>query len=257
MKEKFDLRKKDREISKRLVELLKSDNDFGESNDSAEMLAKWNPYDQNAQSPFFDAEWMFGIKTSQSDGGEGNVANKRSPGCNAAPCGGFDIVIGNPPYAQVKKGIVSKEQYPYSEGKDVGKQNLYKLFIEASYNLLKESGISTLIVQSSLMCDMSSAYTRELLLTKAKIQKIIEFPKIAPNNGGQVFKSVLQGTCISIFIKSCPNNDTQFKISINNDISTINSITFENVNQLELKRYFSARYEIPLIMKGEMDIIKK
>ncbi len=200
---------------------------------------------------------MFGIKTRESDGGEGNVANKRSSGCNAAPCGGFDIVIGNPPYAQVKKGIVSKEQYPYSEGKDVGKQNLYKLFIEASYNLLKESGVSTLIVQSSLMCDMSSAYTRELLLTKAKIQKIIEFPKIAPNNGGQVFKSVLQGTCISIFIKSCPNNDTQFKISINNDISTINSLTFENVNQLELKRYFSARYEIPLIMKGEMDIIKK
>jgi hypothetical protein len=26
----------------------------------AEQLAKWNPYDQNTSSPFFDAEWMFG-----------------------------------------------------------------------------------------------------------------------------------------------------------------------------------------------------
>ena len=250
IKEKFNFRQEDRKLSKRLIELLKKENEFGEANDSAEMLAKWNPYDQNAQSPFFDAEWMFGIKT-------GNVENKRSSICNDASGGGFDIIIGNPPYVQVKKGIVSKELYPYSEGKDVGKQNLYKLFIEASYNLLKENGLSTLIVQSSLMCDMSSSFTRELLLTRTKIQKIIEFPKIAPHNGGRVFKSVLQGTCISIFIKSYPNSDTKFKISINNDISTINSLIFENVNQFELKKYFSARYEIPLIIKGEMNIIKK
>ena len=46
---------------------------------------------------------------------------------------GFDIVIGNPPYAQIKKGTYSKKEFPYSEGKDKGKQNLYKLFVERSY----------------------------------------------------------------------------------------------------------------------------
>jgi hypothetical protein len=37
-------------------------------------MTSWDLYDQNASSPFFDMEWMFGLKK------------------------GFDIVIGNPPY---------------------------------------------------------------------------------------------------------------------------------------------------------------
>lgn len=170
---------------------------------------------------------------------------------------GFDIVIGNPPYVQIKKGTVTKELYPYSEGKDVGKQNLYKLFVEASYNLLKESGVAALIVQSSLMCDMSSAFTRELLLTKTQMMQVIEFPKVAPNDNGQVFKSALQGTCISLFSKKQPDSLSEFGISINNDTSTIKSLDFEEVNQFHLKTYFSSRYEIPLIKKGEMSIIAK
>lgn len=166
-------------------------------------------------------------------------------------------MIGNPPYVQIKKGTVTKELYPYSEGKDVGKQNLYKLFVEASYNLLKESGVAALIVQSSLMCDMSSAFTRELLLTKTQMMQVIEFPKVAPNDNGQVFKSALQGTCISLFSKKQPDSLSEFGISINNDTSTIKSLDFEEVNQFHLKTYFSSRYEIPLIKKGEMSIIAK
>lgn len=179
----------------------------------------------------------------------------RPSNCNGR--NGFDIVIGNPPYVQIKKGTVTKELYPYSEGKDVGKQNLYKLFVEASYNLLKESGVAALIVQSSLMCDMSSAFTRELLLTKTQMMQVIEFPKVAPNDNGQVFKSALQGTCISLFSKKQPDSLSEFGISINNDTSTIKSLDFEEVNQFHLKTYFSSRYEIPLIKKGEMSIIAK
>ena len=70
---------------------------------AAQLLANWDMFDQNTSSSFFDAEWMFGVKK------------------------GFDIVIGNPPYVQLKKGIYPKSQFPYSEGKDKGKQNLYKL----------------------------------------------------------------------------------------------------------------------------------
>ena len=227
---KFDLRQEDKAIRMELeAELVR--NGFGQKN--AKLLSTWDPYDKNKTADFFDAEWMYGIKD------------------------GFDIVIGNPPYVQVKKGLVSPEQYPYSEGKDMGKQNLYKVFVEASYNYLKQNGVSCLIVQSSLMCDMSSAYTRELLLTKTTIKQIIEFPKVAPHENSQVFKAVLQGTCISIFMKRIPNMNIEFGISINNDTSTINSLEFESAKQFALKEYFSTRYEIPLIKKGEMNIISK
>ncbi|GAA8926050.1 hypothetical protein BTM233_04130 [Helicobacter pylori] len=53
---------------------------------------------------------------------------------------GFDCIIGNPPYMQVKKGLYSSIFYPFSEGKDIGKQNTYKVFIELGFNLTKQKG---------------------------------------------------------------------------------------------------------------------
>ncbi|GAA7163823.1 hypothetical protein HpCK100_02180 [Helicobacter pylori] len=54
---------------------------------------------------------------------------------------GFDGIIGNPPYMQVKKGLYSSIFYPFSEGKDIGKQNTYKVFIELGFNLTKQKGL--------------------------------------------------------------------------------------------------------------------
>ncbi|GAA7199463.1 hypothetical protein Kyoto80A_05720 [Helicobacter pylori] len=81
---------------------------------------------------------------------------------------GFDCIIGNPPYMQVKKGLYSSIFYPFSEGKDIGKQNTYKVFIELGFNLTKQKGLISLITQSSIMCDCSAQFTRELLLNIAK-----------------------------------------------------------------------------------------
>ena len=67
---KLRYRQRDEELRNAIaVELEKN----GWKSDNAQKLAKWDPYDQNASSPFFDSEWMFDIAD------------------------GFDIVIGNPP----------------------------------------------------------------------------------------------------------------------------------------------------------------
>ena len=203
------------------------------SHGAAQQLADWDMFDQNTSSSFFDPEWMFGVK------------------------GGFDIVIGNPPYVQIPKKVYSASFFPYSEGKDVGKQNLYKLFVEYSFNVLKEHGVSVLIVQSSLMCDMSSAYTRELLLKKTELINVIEFPKNSPNATEKVFKSVLQGTCISVFRKGVMDLSNVFGISISNNLSTISCVEFEQVSQKDILSAFPNRREFPLIRKGEMAIINK
>ncbi|OOQ24709.1 type IIG restriction enzyme/methyltransferase, partial [Helicobacter pylori] len=65
---------------------------------------------------------------------------------------GFDCIIGNPPYMQVKKGLYSSIFYPFSEGKDIGKQNTYKVFIELGFNLVRQKGLISFITQSSIMC---------------------------------------------------------------------------------------------------------
>ena len=170
---------------------------------------------------------------------------------------GFDIVIGNPPYKQVDKGIVDKNVYSFSEGKDKGKQNLYKLFVELSYILLVETGICTLITQSSLMCDDSSQYTRELLLTKTTIRQVIEFPKVAPNPNGQLFKGALVATCIVLFTKETPNAQHKFYISAHNDLTTLYHFDFALLSQRTPMQFYPLGFCLPLIRKKDFPIIEQ
>ena len=224
-KTKRKLRDEDQALREKMGKLLIAD---GWENKTAKQLAGWDPYDQNASSDFFDPEWMFGVKD------------------------GFDVVIGNPPYKQVPKGIFSDEQFPFSEGKDKGKQNLYKIFVEESKIISKrKTGTACMIVQSSLLCDLSSKHTREFLLRETTILEIIEFPKIAPTKEGQVFENVLQGTCIYRFLNKKPTHNGHFNISINNDVNTLSNLDYEKINQGSIFSLYPATYYIPLVRKGD------
>lgn len=164
---------------------------------------------------------------------------------------GFDLVIGNPPYMQVPKGIFSATSFSYSEGKDKGKQNLYKVFVELSYNLGHQNSVVSLITQSSIMCDLSAQFTREMLLRETQMQYFIEFKK-----NQKLFTDVIQGVCIIEFIKTKPNLTKPFKIAINNTESKLDKINFEYISQAQILEFFPL-YEIPLIKKGEMSIVAK
>lgn len=226
---KNKLRNKDYKLRNELAEMLSQDGVY--SSNAAKLMAEWNPYDQNSKARFFDADWMFGIKQ-------------------------FDIVIGNPPYFQINKGVYSKGRFPYSEGKDVGKQNLYKMFVEHSYNMAKDkTGIACMIVQSSLMCDLSSKHTRELLLKHTQLEYVIEFPKTAPTKEGQVFESVCQGTCIYQFIKKRPTGDA-FLLSVDNDCTTLGKLNIEKITQQSLLDFYPEDFAIPLLKNGEFVILK-
>ncbi|MCQ2900047.1 Eco57I restriction-modification methylase domain-containing protein [Helicobacter pylori] len=164
---------------------------------------------------------------------------------------GFDCIIGNPPYMQVKKGLYSSIFYPFSEGKDIGKQNTYKVFIELGFNLVRQKGLISFITQSSIMCDCSAQFTRELLLKYCQIHYFVEF-----NKKQKLFSNVIQGVCILEFLKDRPNKEHAFKIAINNTRIQMNQIQYEQIKQDEILKFFPL-YEIPLIKSGEMEIVRK
>ena len=228
-KTKDKYRKLDAQLRSDLSALLKSE-EF--PHETTEKIAFWNPYDQNSKADWFDPEWMFGVNE------------------------GFDVVIGNPPYKQVKKGIYSDQLFPYSEGKDKGKQNLYKLFVEQSYNLCRQNGIAALIVQSSLMCDLSSAATRELLLTRTRLNHCIEFPKSAKSPDAQVFSSVWQGTCAYQFVKSEPDGKP-INLSVGNDTYSIQNPRFAAITTDEILTLYPDLKCLPHIREGSVSILKK
>lgn len=102
----------------------------------ASLLAAWNPYDQNTSSPFFDPEWMFDAKD------------------------GFDVVIGNPPYIQLQKitetaTILKREKFETFEKTG----DIYALFYEKGFQVLKNNGVHTFITSSQWM---KTAYGKSL-----------------------------------------------------------------------------------------------
>ena len=222
-------RDEDKRLRRELASTLQ---EVGFAADSAKQIADWDPYDQNSSAKWFDAEYMFGVAD------------------------GFDVVIGNPPYRQIRKGTYSTIRFPYSEGKDKGKQNLYKLFVEHSYNLAKAGAIATLIVQSSLMGDLSSSATRELLLKRTKLRHIVEFPKAAPTREAQIFQSVTQGTCIYQFVKSAPDGQP-IRISVGNDAFTIADLHFASIAGPTIEALYPSLLCFPHIRNGSVGILGK
>lgn len=132
-------------IRQEIAELLRSMGAIGES--EAAVLASWDMFDQNASSPFFDPEWMFGIKD------------------------GFDIVIGNPPYgAQLSKADknIFRQIYPETRFKI----NTYSLFILKAMNLLGYECIASYILPNTLLDNLYEEEVRRKLLQKFVIVEV-------------------------------------------------------------------------------------
>ena len=103
-----------------------------------QQIANWNPYNQLIHAPFFDADWMFGIKE------------------------GFDIVIGNPPYVVTSKNSLYSDYTWHTD--------LYKMFFEMCINhQLKKNGHLCFITPKFFLVNKDDLNMREFFITKTHI----------------------------------------------------------------------------------------
>ena len=132
-------------------------------NTEAQQLAQWDMFDQNASSPFFDSEWMFGVKD------------------------GFDIVIGNPPYGaklpEVQKCYL-KKKYSYLVERI---RNSYLYFMGFA-NDIAPKGVISYIVPNEFLFQIYMSKARNYFLSKTHILQVI-------NIGESAFDAVVP-TCI-------------------------------------------------------------
>ena len=113
--------------------------------------------------------------------------------------GGFDVVIGNPPYTY--RNAIQENEKKYFENNYYSTESnyeLYKLFIEKSLELINVNGIISFITSSSFLIQKSFKLLRKQLL-KFHIEEIIPL-------GGDVFENATVDTCI-ISVKKKNNND--------------------------------------------------
>jgi predicted RNA methylase len=178
---KAKYRDKDESLRYEIANILTN---LGYPEDTAQKLALWNPYDQNASASFFDAEWMFGL-------------SQKTDGLNGTQ-GVFDIVIGNPPYGATigaSDKIYFKKNYESSKTiKDVqtGSLDTFSVFIEKGYNLIKINGILNYIVPMSVISSDSMTSLHNLLLANCKEIRVASFSE----RPQQPFPNACQATSI-------------------------------------------------------------
>ncbi|MCM1038405.1 MAG: Eco57I restriction-modification methylase domain-containing protein [Ruminococcus sp.] len=103
--------------------------------------------------------------------------------------GGFDIIIGNPPYIGFHN-VPDKEYYKVNYFAANGKYDFYVLFIEQALRLLSQKGIVSFICPSYFYKRNYGKNIRKLLLDKTNVRYIADFADY------QIFDSALTYTCI-------------------------------------------------------------
>jgi len=87
---------------------------------------------------------------------------------------GFDVVIGNPPYISIKEISQNQKQFfieNYRTAK--GQFDLYTLFIEKSYELLKKQGCFSMITSNTYFTNKNLQPIRKFLLDNVKIEQLV------------------------------------------------------------------------------------
>ncbi len=122
--------------------------------------------------------------------------------------GGFDVVIGNPPYVftrdvefqdsfkeYIKNHYFSGEDsISKSHARQSGKVNLYAVFLIKSIQLLKEGGLFSFIIPNNILRTTTYDVIRKFILDNCKIIQIVDM-------GSGVFENVTASTIILVLQK--------------------------------------------------------
>ena len=115
--------------------------------------------------------------------------------------GGFDAIVGNPPYLGIEhtsdddKAIFAKKYKTLLRRFDV-----FGLFIERALHLLRDGGLFGTIVPSTMLNNFTFSALRQLLVEETHVRLVV-------NLGGRVFAGANNDTMILLFAKEHPRDE--------------------------------------------------
>jgi len=128
--------------------------------------------------------------------------------------GGFDVVIGNPPYVRNELiSITEKEYLEKNYDTYTGKSDLYVYFFEQFIKLLRPNGIGGMIVSSKYTKTKYGKTLIDYLNKKVQILEFIDF------NDSDIFEGIIAYPSIIIFKKT--DNREPVRLGVINDESVI------------------------------------
>ncbi|MCD8436768.1 BREX-1 system adenine-specific DNA-methyltransferase PglX [Tenacibaculum dicentrarchi] len=137
--------------------------------------------------------------------------------------GGFDVIIGNPPYVR-KQGLM--EHYPemcnFYEKKyqsATANYDIYALFMEKCYHLINSKGVVSFILPHKFLVSDFGAGIRQFFKENKAVESVLHF------GSDMVFADASTYTCI-----------------INLEKSEKNKVLFKKINPYEISNYFDWDY---------------
>lgn len=204
---------------------------------SASDIASWDPYNQNSHADWFDPEHMFGVASPPAlSKGEG-VSD-----------GGFDVVIGNPPYVDIK-ALPTDEVKKYFKifNTTENRINLYSIFIEKGMTLLNPNGRLIFINPNSMLINESYRKIRKFIVDG--VEKIIKLPD-------SIFEKAIVETIIIQIAKFTKNETIQGLYFLNHEEVNLNQLNFRMFNRNEWQGDSDCRFNIFLEDKNSKIINK-
>ena len=173
--------------------------------------------------------------------------------------GGFDCIVGNPPYVVIEGEFRNDEMLSYFKHKFKSasyKIDLYHLFFEKGLTLLKENGKLGFITPSNFLSNNGLVGLRETILSNSYIEMLNAIT-------GKVFVGASVDTTISIYAKTSNKKKSKFIHSNwNNTLIEISTTEFDqnNFNSNEGKIFISTqkktKLKAPTFELGENYFVK-
>jgi type I restriction-modification system DNA methylase subunit len=133
--------------------------------------------------------------------------------------GGFDAIVGNPPYVRPHNLESNIKEYFWQHYKTfTHKSDLYCCFMENATRLLKPGGLFSYIVSHGWLRLNSFQALRRFILDNYQLRELIEFPY-------NVFAEAQVATGVFVFEKSTPTAKNKLKVIQASELS--NGATFQ------------------------------
>jgi len=184
-------------------------------------------YYENVQMNLLDEEEIFRVNAFDWNAEFAEIMKK----------GGFDAVIGNPPYFSLD--IVSNDYKNYLQSKfnefATKQSNIYFFFIANSFSILKEKGLLSFINERYYFNSKNAFKFRKYIQYIFRIKQIVDFCNI------QIFEKVNTLTVINIFEKSGIRDN-------------VNVIQFnQNLRKIENNQMSDKEHTVFLMKQEELD----